>query len=179
MSTSSRNSNPDEKVTIGYISSAHGIKGEVRIVPLTDYTERFQGMTSLNLCADGLPVRTLRVRRIRKHEGKGELIVESDLKSRDEADRLVGMSVTVSPEERFPLPEGHFWVDDLIGLRVEDREGNVLGKVSDFISFAGSETYEVKDENGGMHYIPAVEKFIGEIDLSSGKIVVDLIEGLW
>jgi 16S rRNA processing protein RimM len=176
MSTSSKNKN---SVSIGYVSAAHGVKGEVRIVPLTDFPERFGRMDSLDLYSDGQFVRTLRVARIREHESKGELIVESDVTARNEAEKLVGTSVLIDPEDRTPLPEDAFWIDDLIGLTVQDRAGNLLGKVTDFISAGGNEVYEVEDEKGKRHYIPAVENFIKEIDLASGKIVVELIEGMW
>jgi len=175
MSTSSKN-----KISIGYVSAAHGVKGEVRIVPLTDFPERFDGMEVLSLYLNGAPLRRLNVSRVRRHEGKGELIVESDVPNRNEAERLVGASVLIEPEDRVPLPEGSFWVDDLIGLSVVDKkEGKVLGVVEDLLSAGGNEVYEIRDENGKRHYIPAVGDFVKEIDLPSGKMSVELIEGLW
>ncbi|MDR1979162.1 MAG: ribosome maturation factor RimM [Synergistaceae bacterium] len=181
MSTSSKNDIPGngKKILIGYISSAHGIKGEVRVVPLTDFPERFRRMGSLDLYSNGAFARTLHVVSVREDEGKGEWIVASDLSDRNQAERCAGMSILIEPEDRVPLPEKNFWVDDLIGLSVQDGEGNVLGVVEEFISAAGHEIYEIKDKDGKLHYIPAVEDFVKDIDLNSGKIVVELIEGLW
>lgn len=179
MSTSSKSKKSDEKISIGYVSSVHGIKGEIRVVPLTDYPERFHEMKSLDLRANGNIVRTLQVTRVREHTGKGEFILEVGLSDRTEAEKLVGLTVVIDPEERVALPKGHFWIDDLIGLQVRDREGNVLGEVSDLLASGGNEVYEVRDAEGGLHYIPAVGEFVREIDLASGKIVVELIEGLW
>ena len=155
MSTSSK-TDVDEprKISIGYISAAHGIKGEVRVVPLTDFPERFAKMPSLDLYSKDSWVRRLHLKRVRGHESKGELIIESDVPNRDEAQKLVGLSILIDQGERVPLPEGNFWVDDLIGL-------------------------SVRDEQGKLRYIPAVEEFIKYIDLTSGKITVELIEGLW
>jgi len=87
--------------------------------------------------------------------------------------------VLIEPEDRVPLPEGSFWVDDLIGLSVVDNGGEVLGVVENILSTGGKELYEIRDGNGKLHYIPAVDDFVKEIDLSSGKIRVELIEGLW
>ncbi|MDR2180308.1 MAG: ribosome maturation factor RimM [Synergistaceae bacterium] len=181
MSTSSKNKSQGngKKILVGYISSAHGVKGEVVVVPLTDFPERFRRMDSLDLYAEGTFVRTLRVTSARRYEGKGKWIVGSDLPDRNEAERYVGMSILVDAEERMSLPEDSFWVDDLIGLSVQDGEGNVLGVVEDFISSGGHEIYEITDKEGKRHYIPAVENFVKDIDLSSKKIVVELIEGLW
>ena len=174
MSTSSKN-----KISIGYVSAAHGVKGEVRIMPLTDFPERFNRMAILNLYLNDALVRRLNVSRVRKHESRGELIIDSDVQDRNEAERLVGTSVLIEPEDRVPLPEGSFWVDDLVGLSVVDKEGKVLGVVGDLLSTGGKELYEIIDEDGKRHYIPAVEDFVKEIDLVSGKISVELIEGLW
>ncbi|MDR3231704.1 MAG: ribosome maturation factor RimM [Synergistaceae bacterium] len=185
MSTSSKNDGTDRelltrKISIGYISAAHGVRGEIRIVPLTDYPERFSHMDSLKLYSpEGAFVRALRIRNIRGDAGRGELIVEGDPTDRDEAKALVGLSIMIDPEERAPLTKGEFWVDDLIGLQVRDGEGHALGRVSDFFATGGSELYEVRDEDGALHYIPAVAEFVKDIDLSSGTITVELIEGLW
>jgi len=169
----------DGKISIGYISAAHGVKGEVRIVPLTDFPERFDQMDVLNLYLDGKLLRNLKVLLVRKHEGKGELIIESDIQNRDEAELLVGASVLIDPDERVLLPEGSYWIDDLIGLQVVDKNGEVLGVVENLLSTGGKEVYEIKDGNGRLHYIPAVDDFIKDIDLPAGKIRVELIEGLW
>ncbi|MDR2136984.1 MAG: ribosome maturation factor RimM [Synergistaceae bacterium] len=193
MWTSSRKNNPDEgegdnlenaqeatdKITIGYVSSAHGVKGEVKVVPLTDFPERFQKMDTLDLYAGGVFVRTLRVTRMRKDASKNEFIVASDISDRDEARKCAGMSILIDRQDRVPLPEGSFWVDDLLGLSVENEKGEVLGVVANLLSSGGNEIYEIEDEKGKFHYIPAVENFVKNIDLDAGKIVVELIEGLW
>jgi len=179
MSTSSK-SEGDRKICIGYISSAHGVRGEVRIVPLTDHPERFCRMSSLDLYSpEGVFARTFQISGVRGDVSRGELIVGGDPTDRDEAKALVGLSIMIDPEERVPLAEDEFWVDDLIGLRVRDGGGNFLGCVSNFFSSGGNELYEVRDESGGLHYIPAVAEFVKDIDLVSGEITVDLIEGLW
>jgi 16S rRNA processing protein RimM len=142
-------------------------------------------MDVLNLYAEGVFVRTLRVGRVREHGSKGELIVQGDIQNRDEAEKLVGLSILIASEERVALPEDTFWIDDLIGLRVLNmegalnREGDVLGVVEDFISSGGNEVYVVRDGRGELHYIPAVEEFVKNIDVPAKTITVRLIEGLW
>jgi len=136
-------------------------------------------MDVLCLYLNGELTRRLNVSRVRRHESRGELIIESDISDRNEAERLVGASVLIEPEDRVPLPEGSFWVDDLIGLSVVDIKGKVLGVVEGLLSTGGKELYEIRDENGKRHYVPAVEDFVKEIDLASGRISVELIEGLW
>lgn len=124
-------------------------------------------------------LRTLNLRRVRLNESRDSLILESDLRGRDEAASLSGALILIGSDERVGLPEGHFWVDDLIGLKVEDMEGRPLGTVENILASGASETYEIRDFDGRLHYIPAVEEFIRDIDLELGRIRVSLIEGLW
>ena len=168
-----------EKVTIGQVSSAHGIAGEITVIPLTDYPERFMSMEKIELYSHGRFVRSLEVKGVRVNESKGTLIIKSCLTDRDEAQALAGTLILVDAPDRVPLPEGHYWVDDLVGLRVEDTGGGFLGTVKDFLTVGGNEIYEISDENGKLHYIPAVEEFVRNIDLTAGKITLSLIEGLW
>lgn len=179
MSTSSKSKKSDGKITVGYVASVHGIKGEIRVVPLTDYPERFMKMKSLDLYAEGVFVCALRVKRIREQEGKGGFIFEGDLAGCDAAEKLVGLTVMIDADERIALPEGHFWIDDLIGLQALDRQGNLLGEVSDFLVSGATEIYVIRDAEGGLHYIPAVEEFVKDVNPAAGKIVLALIEGLW
>ena len=187
MSTSSRSSDtegadetspPYADVLIGRVSSAHGLQGEINVVPLTDFPERFQGMDSISLYREGRLLRVLKVLGVR-HNGRGSLTLRTDLKDRDEAEGCVGAEIRIDPDERVALPPDSFWVDDLIGLSVEDDRGRPLGRVTDFLSGGANELYEVRDPEGRLHYIPAVDEFVRDIDIGKGLLRVSLIEGLW
>ena len=180
MSISSR-TEENRLILIGRVSSAHGLHGEINVVPLTDFPERFRAMDSLSLYKEGCFLRSLGVKDVRFNAGAREntLTLKTELANRDEAEACVGADILIEPEERVPLPPDHFWVDDLIGLRVEDMEGRPLGVVSDLLSAGANELYEVRDPKGKLHYIPAVEEFVRVIDPEEGRIQVSLIEGLW
>ncbi len=178
MSISSR-SEKIRRILIGRVSSAHGLHGEINVVPLTDCPERFRAMESIPLYKEGRFLRSLRVKDVRFNAGGDTLTLKTELENRDEAEACVGSDILVEPEDRVPLPPDHFWVDDLIGLRVEDTEGRPLGVVTDLLSAGANELYEVRDPEGKLHYIPAVEEFVRVIDPEEGRIQVSLIEGLW
>lgn len=104
--------------------------------------------------------------------------MSTDLESREEAEACAGSDILIEAEERVELPEGRYWIDDLVGLRAEDAEGHALGVVTDFLPGA-NELYEIQGPDGRRHYIPAVEDFIREIDIEKGVLRVSLIDGLW
>ena len=176
MLTSSRSNS--ENILIGRVDSAHGLRGEINVVPLTDFPERFGGMESVALYKGGRFLRNVGVLGVHPG-GKGTLTLETDLRNRDEAEACVGAEIRIAPDERVELPPDSFWVDDLIGLQVEDEEGRALGEVADFLSAGANELYEVRGLDGKRRYIPAVADFIQEIDLKGGRLRVSLIEGLW
>ena len=178
MSISSR-SEEISRITIGRVSSAHGLHGEINVVPLTDFPERFRTMKSLSLYKEGRFLRCIGVKGVRFNAEGTILTLRTELENRDEAEACVGADILIEPEDRVPLPPDHFWVDDLIGLRVEDMEGHSLGVVTNLLSAGANELYEVQDPEGKLHYIPAVEEFIRAIDPEEGRIQVSLIEGLW
>ena len=148
------------------------------MVPLTDFPERFQAMRTIALYRGTEALCTLEVCSVRFDEGRNLLTLQTNLSTREEAEACVGASILIDQKERVELPRDSFWVDDLIGLAVEDLEGRPLGTVTDFLTGA-NELYEIRDAAGGLHYIPAVRDFVRDIDLEGGRIKLSLIEGRW
>ncbi|MDR1020609.1 MAG: ribosome maturation factor RimM [Synergistaceae bacterium] len=181
MSTSPDASSAPRRVQIGKIVGAHGVKGTLRIHPLTDFPERFLDMGRLYVEKPGKPPRELEVQRASSHDGKGQILVKAaGVDGRDEAEALSGWAVTVLPEERVDLPDGEYWIDSLIGLKaVVAASGDCLGTVEDVMTTGGNDVYAVRTAEGDIRLIPAIGDVVREIDISSGVIRVDLIEGLW
>jgi 16S rRNA processing protein RimM len=172
---------PADRTTIGKIVGAHGVKGTLRIYPLTDYPERFLGMRTLHVEMPGKPHRELEVISITSHEGKGQFLAAvSGVSDRDSAEAFSGYVVTVAHDERVNLPEGEYWIDSLIGLDVLDAEsGDKLGVIEDVMSTGGNDVYKVRAEDGSVKMIPAVADIVREIDVAGGSVRVFLMEGLW
>jgi 16S rRNA processing protein RimM len=160
---------PETAVAIGRISSIHGIKGELRVMPLTDFPERFDAGSQVWL--DGTP---LRVRR-RRWQGKEMIVSLEGVDTRDAADALRGKEL-MAPSPT-PLAEGVFYQHDIVGLRAVTREGEVLGRVSDVLSTGSNDVYVVVGDRGEL-LLPALEGVVHEIDVGNGRIVVEVIEGL-
>ena len=76
------------------------------------------------------------------------------------------------------LPEGVYYIADLIGLDVFTESDEYLGKVDDIFSTGSNDVYVVKDELGKQKLLPGIDEVIKIIDIEAGKIIVNLIEGL-
>lgn len=153
----------------GKIVNTHGIRGEVKIQPWADSPEVLCALPALYI--DGAPVA---LRSARVHKGNVIALLEgvSDV---DQAMLLKNKVVWLNRDD-LRLPEGTFFLADLIGLRVVDEEGQELGILNEVLSPSRQQVYVVKGDRELM--IPAVPEFILETNVAGGYIKVRLIEGM-
>lgn len=153
----------------GKIVNTHGIRGEVKIQPWADSPEVLCALPALYI--DGAPVA---LRSARVHKGNVIALLEgvSDV---DQAMLLKNKVVWLNRDD-LRLPEGAFFLTDLIGLRVVDEEGQELGILNEVLSPSRQQVYVVKGDRELM--IPAVPQFILETNVAGGYIKVRLIEGM-
>lgn len=170
------------EVTVGSILGAHGVHGTLRLLPLTDFPERFAAMRELRLFRrDGAFLRSLRVGLIRSHEGKGQFLVETpDLSTPEQADALKGTLVKVPREELPPLPEQTYWVDDLLKLSVRHAgTGAILGRMTDVLRTGSADIYVFRTPEGKERMFPAIGEMVLRVDVTAGLLDVLPLEGLW
>lgn len=153
-------------VRIGRIVAAHGLKGQVRIQPLTDFWERFGKGSTLLLQGKPIQVEASQV-----HKGR-PLLKLAGIDTIDQAEKLQ-WEYLESNEGRPPLEKDEFLTDDLIGLDVFDEAGTLLGKVKEVLSTAAHDILVV-----GEILIPVVKEFVLGIDLTAKNIRVRLIPGM-
>lgn len=171
-----------EMVTIGKIAGAHGVRGEFRIVPLTDFPSRFEQMDRLELYGSGGGHRlSLEILSMRFQDGKGQYLAKAaGIEDRDGAMALRGLFVMIPADQRVPLPGDRFWVDDILGLSVEDEESKeMLGVVREILPTGCNDVYIVETPSGDRKMLPATREVIRLVDLEKGIISVHLLEGLW
>ena len=157
----------EEDIVIGEIVSPFGRKGEVKVVPLTDFPERFLALETMRV--DG---QALEVEGVRFHKGMALVKFEGfdDISS---AEVLRGKKILIGESELAPLEEDEYYIHDIIGLEAITTEGESLGRVKEVIRSPAHDVY-VTDRA----MIPAVKEFIVSIDIPGGKIVVRPVEGL-
>lgn len=161
-------------VRIGQITSAHGVRGDVRVFPLTDFPERFEALGEALLGEEARRVRvtfrgTVRNLLILKLEGVDD---------RNAAEKLRGAYLQVARDNVHPPPEGYYYAFQLIGLHVVDPDGQPLGQVLDFENGTAHDLYVIKQPNGHVFRVPAVAQFVEQIDLEAGRLVIRPIPGL-
>lgn len=169
--TKSLPSEANSRVVIGKVGAPHGLSGEVRVFPLTDFPDRFRGMKHVYVGEESLAIAGVR------YQNDTILLRFSGYDSREVAAVLTGQLLTVDRAEAVPLKEGEYYTFDIIGLQVEDEEGQVLGKVTDVLQTGSNDVYVVEAaEQAKQILIPALKSVVRRIALREGKMVVRLME---
>lgn len=158
---------------VGRIVNTHGLRGEVKVVPWTDYAETFEDIKTLYL-DDG---RTLTIRNI-KYQKANIILKFAEIDHIDEAEKLKNRIVSAQREALGELPEGVHYIADIIGLKVVDEEGNHIGEITDVFPTGANDVYEVKREGEKPLLLPVIDSVIRNIDIDAGKVTVHIIDGL-
>jgi 16S rRNA processing protein RimM len=164
-------------VVIGEIARTHGLRGELRVTPLTDQPERFTRVRDCVLwdaVADRREPRTIRAARV---AGDHVLLSLAGCDTVDEARRLVGTLVALPETEALPPGPGRFYPWQLEGCRVVTEAGREVGRVARIETTPGHDLWVV-DAGGREVLIPAVAEIVAEVDVAARRVVVRPPEGL-
>ena len=151
------------------------MKGEVKIIPFTDFPERFKKGSRLKL-KRGDEKLELEVEYSRPHINFF-VIKFVEINSRDEAEDLRGFEIYIEKEERMELGEGEYYVDELVGCRVVSEEGEEIGEVVGFEDIPGNAQLIVL-YRGREVMIPFVSEICTRVDVEKKIIIVNLPAGL-
>lgn len=165
-------SNTKNRLLVGTIGAAHGIKGEVRITPFTQDPEAIGAYGPLETDRPGLLV-TIAKLRLQKN------VVVARIKGVDDrnaAELLNGVSLFV---DRSKLPdtddEDDFYHADLLGLAARLQDGTVIGEVIALPNFGAGDLIEIRDPRSGDTYLyPFTKAVVPEIRIADGYLVIEV-----
>ncbi len=161
-----------EKIKIGKIVNAVGLKGEVKVYNYSDSEEVYERTPEI-YAGD----RLLKVQNVRMQ--KNMVILKlSGIDDRNAAEAAKGTELFITEADLPELPEGQFYIRDLIGMEVEEQGGSFHGFVTDVLQNTAQDIFEVKRDDGKTVLIPKVDAFVQKIDGKERLITVTLIEGL-
>jgi 16S rRNA processing protein RimM len=166
-----------ELILIGVVRRPHGIRGQLKIWPLTDFPWRFKNLKSVFLIPkEGKPF-TKRIEGV-KFQGNFVLVKLEGIDDRTAAESLVGLELAVPRENCVELPEDTYYHFDLIGLDVVLSHGEKIGKVVDVLDFPAQDVLVVQLHSGREVMIPLVKAIVREISLAEKRILIEYWPGL-
>ncbi len=166
----------EEMLRVGVITTTHGVRGEVKVYPTTDDAERFLELEEiwLDTGKERLPLKIQNVKFFKnmvilKFEGYDDINAVQAWRQKD---------LLVTREQAVELQEDEYFIGDLIGLHVEDEEGNALGVLRDVLETGANDVYLVSRPGEKDLMLPAIKDCIREVDLESGIMRVRVLPGL-
>jgi 16S rRNA processing protein RimM len=170
-----------KRITIGQISKVRGIKGEMVVVPLTDDPKRFSLLEKVIVSKDEkiseFEVEKVQTELKTKKLKEIVLLKLKEVESPEEAKKLVGSFLEIEKEDVIKLPEGRYFVFDIVGLKVITTEEKKIGTVKEVISLPANDVYVVQG-NQKEYDIPATKEVVKKIDLERKVMIIEPKEGL-
>ena len=167
---------PEDLVLVGHVTGAYGIQGWVRIRPYS--ADAGALLHARTWWLDKPEIRDIEVLQARDHSGDTVARL-AGVADRNAAEALKGVAVSVSRRHFPALDDGEFYWVDLIGLAVENLQGEALGQVADMMDNGAHPILRVAppaepgQKPGPEMLIPYVGQFVQAVDLAGKKITVD------
>jgi 16S rRNA processing protein RimM len=165
-------------VAVGKITRAHGVRGEVAVLVLTEVEDRFLPGTELE--AEGRSSVTIESTR----RDRGRLLIKfSGVEDREAAQRLSGVYLTVPRSASPDLPEGSYWPYELEGCSVRTEAGLELGTITEVIHTQANDVWATRtrgDDEADVRetLIPALKDVVVSVDVGGRRVVVRDVPGL-
>lgn len=159
---------------VGKIINSHGIKGEVKVYPMTDDIERFSHLETAYIGESKVEVN---LKTVRYHKGF-PIIGFEEFNDINQILKFKDQLIYIDDKDRIILPKDHYFIYDLINCEVFDTMDNRIGSISNVIQNMGNDVYLIKGDNNKEYLVPAVKEFIKSVDVESKRIIIDPIEGM-
>lgn len=162
-----------DRVCVGVIVGAHGIRGQVRIKSFTEEPELLDAYGPLQNEAGNATYEVFVAGR-----AKGVIICTiRGVADRTDAERLKGQRLYLNRALLPELDEDEFYHSDLIGLTARFPDGTVVGRVAALYDFGAGDVMELHGLEGGVAVIPFTRASVPVIDIKGGEVVVEPLPG--
>ena len=164
-----------ELYQIGAITATHGVKGEVKVFPMTDDIKRFKGAKGVILKA---PHEEIKLDIVSARPQKNQVIVKfAGIDNINDIEKYKGCGLFVTEENRVKLSKDEYFASDLIGMNVVTEDNEQLGELVDVLFTGANDVYVVK-VNGKEILIPAIKDVIRNVDVENIVMTIHLLDGL-
>lgn len=163
--------NRGEWVTIGRITAVQGVNGAIRVYPQSDSPGRFSALSSCYIRHIDGRITECTVESAREQKGVFVLKV-AGVTDRNMAEKLRYCELVVPRAAVGPLPEGSYYVFDIIGMIAVSPSGETYGTVTDVISNPANDIYVLQRPGKPDSLIPAIKQVVKEIDVAAKRMVI-------
>ncbi|KIL36565.1 16S rRNA processing protein RimM [Gordoniibacillus kamchatkensis] len=168
----------DRLYTVGKIVNTHGIRGELKIVPQTDFPElRFEKGSELVIeTPDGRRI-PVQVESSRIHKNM-VLVKFKQFNDINECEKYKGSMLKVEEKYLAELDEDEYYYHEIIGCAVVTEDGQQLGTITEILSPGANDVWVVKPAIGKELLLPVIDNVVLDVDVAEKRVLVRLMEGL-
>jgi len=162
---------------IGTIVNTHGLKGELKILSVTDFPElRYKKGKQLYIVTKEKNIAvTIKSAKVQKNM---YMIVFNGLEDINLVEKYKGFDLVVSEDEQQGLEKDEYYYREIIGLTVETIEGETLGTIKEIMSPGANDVWVVNRKGQDDLLLPVIDDVIKKVDLENQKVIIELMEGL-
>ena len=161
------------RVAVGEINSPWGIKGHVKVTPLTSNPERLQPKQQVFVGDLSLTITAAKI------VGKIPVVQFSSFTTRNSVESLKGSLIEILEKDLPKLPENIFYIHDIVGLTVFTDDDEVVGEVIEVLQTGANDVYVIRPSNGKDVLIPALESVIVAIKIEDESLIIRSNTGLF
>lgn len=164
----------ENRVQLGHISGAHGVRGEVKI---RTYTERPEDISAYGPLSDKTGARQFEIVSLRVIKNGFVVARLKDVADRNAAEALHGIALYV-PRDRLPEPDEDEWYySDLIGLHAVTPDGDEIGMVVAIQDFGAGDLLEIRpSDSRKTQLVPFTSECVPKVDIDGGQVIVRMPE---
>ena len=167
----------EKLISIGKILNFHGIHGEVKVGYSLGKEKQIQEIKALFAVKDSEKI-LLTVEKIRFHKNVA-LIKFKEFNSINDVISFKGAFLKASKEESANyLEDNEFYIDDLVGLKAYDGDGNLIGDIAGILNIKEEDLLSIKTPEGKEYLVPFVKELVPEINMKEKKVLINKIPGL-
>jgi 16S rRNA processing protein RimM len=166
----------EEYLEIGQIVNTNGLKGFLKVKPLTDDITRFEELETVYI-QKAKELIEFKIQEV-KYVKNMVLLKLEGIDDITEAEKYKNFYIKINRKDAVELDEDSYFIIDIIGCEVFTEENQKLGKVVDVFPTGSNDVYTVKNEEGKEILLPAIADVIKDVDVKNKKIVIHLMEGL-
>lgn len=168
--------NVEDMLRIGVVTTTHGIRGEVKVFPTTDDVSRFKKCDEVILVTrEGNLI--LHVKSVKFFKN----IVILGFREFDDINQVETFrkcDLMVTREHALPLKEGEYYLCDVIGAKVVEEDGSLVGEIIDVIETGANNVFAVRMESGKEVLFPVIPDCIKKVDTAAGIVTAQIMKGL-
>lgn len=166
----------EDKLQVGVITTTHGVRGEVKVFPTTDDSNRFKRLKEVILDT-GKELITFEIEGVKFF--KNLVILKfKGIDNINDIEKYKQKSLYVTRENAVRLRKDEYFIADLIGLEVVNEDKQTIGTMKDVIETGANDVYVIEMNDGKELLIPAIKQCILDVNLENKQIKVHVLDGL-